>query len=182
MGIEFIFNIFKETIGIILFGVIILVPILLSERRDATKLDKKRLVFNKKLKDGIINGRINDISHIRKLYASIVNTNYFYLNKWSKEVLFDLDGEDNKFFDKLNQFIDKLEFEEPFSELPSEEKEILSTLLNDRTNNTGLFENKLHSLSNIIKVKYAKKEKSDKWVKRLTIASFILTIFSVIKF
>lgn len=104
------------------------------------------------------------------------------MNKWSKEVLFDLDGEDNKFFDKLNQFIDKLEFEEPFSELPSEEKEILSTLLNDRTNNTGLFENKLHSLSNIIKVKYAKKEKSDKWVKRLTIASFILTIFSVIKF
>ena len=81
MGIEFIFNIFKETIGIILFGVIILVPILLSERRDATKLDKKRLVFNKKLKDGIINGRINDISHIRKLYASIVNTNYFNLNK-----------------------------------------------------------------------------------------------------
>ena len=104
------------------------------------------------------------------------------MNKWSKEVLFDLDGEDNNFFDKLNQFIDKLEFEEPFSELPSEEKEILSTLLNDRTNNTGLFENKLHSLSNIIKVKYAKKEKSDKWVKRLTIASFILTIFSVIKF
>lgn len=104
------------------------------------------------------------------------------MNKWSKEVLFDLDGEDNKFFDKLNQFIDKLEFEEPFSELPSEEKEILSTLLNDRTNNIGLFENKLHSLSNLIKVKYAKKEKSDKWVKRLTIASFILTIFSVIKF
>ena len=104
------------------------------------------------------------------------------MNKWSKEVLFDLDGEDNNFFDKLNQFIDKLEFEEPFSELPSEEKEILSTLLNDRTNNIGLFENKLHSLSNLIKVKYAKKEKSDKWVKRLTIASFILTIFSVIKF
>lgn len=179
MGIEFIFNIFKESMGIILLLIIILVPIYFLERRDLNKLEEKRLLFNKKLKDGLINGRINDVSHIRKLYSSIVNINYFYLNKWSKEVLFELD--DNKIFNILNDMINKLEYQEPFSELPHEEKEILSTLLNDKSNNTELFENKLHSLSNIMQAKYAKKEKSDKLIFRLSIASFALTIYSAIK-
>jgi len=181
MGIDFLINMFNETIGGIILIIVLLLLMNFIEKRDFYKLEKKRLLFHKKLKEALKNERIKDISHIRKLYDSIVNTKYFYLQKWAKEVLFDLDKQDNKIFEKLDEIIKKIEFEEPFSGLPDEEKEVLSALLYDKSTNINLFENKLHRLSDIMKAKYAKKEKSDKWIFRLGVASFILTIYGAIK-
>jgi hypothetical protein len=181
MGIDFLIKMFNETIGGILFIAILLILVNFIEKRDFHKLERKRLKFHEKLKDALKNKRINDISHIKKLYASIVNTNYFHLQKWSKEVLFDLNTENNEIFEKLDEIIKKIEFEEPFSGLPDEEKEVLSTLLNDKSTNRELFENKLHRLSDIMKAKYAKKEKSDKLIFRLGVASFVLAMYGAIK-
>lgn len=181
MGIDFLIKMFNETIGGVIFIIILLILLNFIEKRDFHKLEKKRLKFHEKLKNALNNERINDVSHIKKLYASIVNTNYFYLQKWSKEVLFDLDTKDNEAFNKLDEIIKQVEFEEPFSGLPDEEKEVLSTLLNDKSTNRELFENKLHRLSDIMKAKYAKKEKSDKLIFRLGVASFILTIYGAVK-
>ena len=181
MGMDFIVKLFNETSGAILMLVILLSLIHFIEKRDFNKLEKKRLQFHKKLKEALEKERIKNITQIKRLYSSIIDTKYFYLERWSKEVLFDLDIKDNTIFDRLDEIIKQIEFEEPFSGLPDEEKEVLSTLLNDRSTNTELFENKLHRLSDIIKAKYAKKENADKWIFRLTIVSFALTIYGVVK-
>jgi len=181
MGIDFLIKLFDQTSGaLLLLG--ILIPLLyFIERKGFNQLEKKRLQFHKKLKEALANKRIKNIAQIKRLYASIVNDKYFYLERWSNEVLFDLETKDNITFDKLDGIIKQIEFEEPFSGLPDEEKEVLSTLLHDKDTNKELFENKLHRLSDIMKAKYAKKEYSDKWIIRLTVASFVLAIYGAVK-
>jgi len=165
--------------GLLLIFILIVLFFFLIERKDSNRRNKEKLQFQKKLKESLKNKRIDDISQIKRLYSSIVNKNYFYLEIWSQELLFDLEIKDKIEFDKLNEIIKQIEFQDPFNGLPDEEKEVLSTLLHDKTTNKELFENKLHRLSDIMKAKYAKKEKSDKWIIWLTIASFLLTVYGV---
>lgn len=181
MNIDSIIKLFDEISGALLILAIILPLLYFIEKRDLNKLEKKRLQFHKKLTESLEKKRVKNISQIKRLYSSIVNTKYFYIEKWSQEVLFDLNTENNILFDKLDEIIKEIEFEDPFSGLPDEEKEVLSTLLNDKSTNKELFESKLHRLSDIMKAKYAKKEYADKWIFRLGLASFILTIYGAVK-
>jgi len=167
----------NTNIGFILVFIFISIILWFLETKDKKKLDKKRLQFHKQLKDALRKENIKNSSHVTKLYASIVNSNYFYLIIWSKQVLFNLDKKDNTNFELLDKIIDTMEFSKPFDNLPNEEKNILLELLNDKSENIKLFENKLHRLSDIIQLKYIEKNKSDKLITRLTIASFILAIY-----
>lgn len=84
----------------------------------------------------------------------------------------------------LKQTIVELEREEPFSDLPTTERNLMSDILAfGLKNDEAIFVHKLQDLSGVIKARYeenAKLRKTTKWWTQISIASVLLAVASIV--
>jgi hypothetical protein len=174
---------FLSQISVPLIGLIISGSLFYGiEKRDKNRLENKKNKFIQNLIQELKIDRVQNIKQIKRIYAFIVNKNYYYLEQWIEETLLLLNDKDE--LEKANileKILDDIEFQEPFSKLPEEEKDLLKTLGEYKDKDIEIFNEKLYRLSDVIKTRYKEKEKSDKWVKILGIIASVLTIISFVK-
>lgn len=183
MGIDFFLKVFSEISGLILMLIILLFLIYWMEKRDVNRLNRKKEKFFNIVRQELKANRLETLVQTKRIYSSVVNTYYYHLENWLKELLYELDINQNneKYFLILEKILEDIEFEDPFDGLPDQEREILKTFKTFNINKDKVFEDRLYRLSDIIKARYAEKTKSDKWLRRLEITSFILTVYGLIK-
>lgn len=175
---EFLSQISVPLIALIVSGLLLY----FIDKRDKNRLASKKNKFVQNLTHELEINRIQNIKHIKRIYAFIVNKNYYYLEPWIEETLLSLNDKEKLEKAKiLEKILDDIEFQGPFSKLPEEEKDLLKTLGEYKDKDVDVFNEKLYRLSDVIKTRYKEKEKSDKWVKILGVVASVLTIISFIK-
>ena len=182
MNFESLMSFFYETSGSILTIIITLIVLSISEKRKNIKLEENKQKFIQKILQELNLNRLVSIKQVKRIYAVIINKNYFYLELWIEEALLNITSEsDIEKYKILENMLNELEFQEPFSKLPEEEKDLFKTLKEYKDKDIDTFNEKLYRLSDVIKTRYIEKEKADTWVKRLGIFASILTVFSFFK-
>ena len=156
----------------------------LIDRKEKNRKEALRRSFNEKVIDALNSQHLRDTKHIKRIYASVVNTNYTQMERWVAELLTEFYNYENfseEHYQILEKILDDIEFEEPFSGLPEDERNLLKDINEYKDKNSDMFKEKLHRLGNIIKTRYEKEANFSKWNKFLTILSVLLGIIGAVK-
>jgi len=182
----------------VVFGIgIVLMLITVSRGRKKRKEQEKEFV--NAVEAGLINGTIRTFDDIYIVYKAIRGLRSssgkqpWILIPWLESVVVKLHKreiapeEKNTIIghlDLIKNAISELEQEEPFSDLPMTERNLMTDALRfGQQKDNSLFITKLHDLSGVIKTRYEENEKlreTTKWSVPVSIIGIILTIVSLI--
>ncbi|AXH13039.1 hypothetical protein [Halarcobacter bivalviorum] len=173
-----------QTSGLFVMLFVLLPIILYLEKKDNIRLNKNKDKYKNYLMSELENGHINSSNDLRRIYGTVLNKRYFFLEDWSNECL--IEYSQQKEFDEIKykilyDTIYNFSVEEPFSTLPEDERNLLEDIKEYKDKDNTIFNEKLIQLSKVVKLRYDKQNKTEKINKYLTYFSIIITTISIFK-